>query len=92
MSESARLVTLGTINAGATPIQADVTNLGSDVAVAVSLSMNYTMAAPPGYPARPGFTGTATPQYPHLVSSGTTFKVLRCEATALVAAGAATLA
>jgi hypothetical protein len=92
MSEGPRLLTVGTTNAGATNINADVTNLGSDVPVAVTLSTDYTMLAPPGYPARPGFTGTARPQYPHTVSSGTTFKVLRCEATALVAAGAATLA
>jgi hypothetical protein len=92
MPESPRLITVGTINAGATPIQADVTNLGSDIAVKVLLSTNYTMAAPPGYPARASFTGSATPQYPHTVPSGTTLAVLKCEAVALVNAGAATLA
>ncbi len=92
MSESPRLVTVGTISGGATPINADVTNLGSDVAVAVTLSTDYAMLDPPGYPSRASFTGSATPQYPHTILSGSTIKVLRCEANALVAAGAATLA
>lgn len=86
------LVTVGTINSGSTPINADVTVLGSDVAVAVLLSTNYSMLNPPGFPFRASFTGAATPQYPHTIVSGTTIKVLKCEATALVAAGAATLA
>ena len=92
MSEGARLVTVGTISGGATPIQADVTTLGSDVPVAVTLSADYAMLNPPGYPFRPSFTGASTPQYPHTVLSGTTIKVLACEATALVNAGAAALA
>jgi hypothetical protein len=87
-----RLVQVGSINSGATPINADVTSIGSDVAVAVLLSTNYAMLNPPGFPFRASFTGAAVPQYPHTITSGTTLKVLRCEATALVAAGAATLA
>jgi hypothetical protein len=93
--ESARLVKLGTIDGGATPILADVTTLGS--AVAITLSTDYELIdpdSPPfqGYPQRPSFTGSATPEYPHTIPSGTTFTVLQCEATALIAAGAATLA
>jgi hypothetical protein len=87
-----RLVQVGSINSGSTPINADVTVLGSDVSVAVTLSTDYAMLNPPGYPFRASFTGAATPQYPHTIVSGTTIKVLRCEATALVGAGAATLA
>jgi hypothetical protein len=92
MSEGPRLLTVGTINAGATPVQADVRSLGSDVAVAVVLSTDYAMLDPPGFPFRASFTGAATPQYPQTIASGTTIKVLRAEAAALVAAGAATLA
>jgi hypothetical protein len=92
MLEGPRLVTVGTINSGATPITADVTSLGSAVAVAVLLSMDYAMLNPPGFPFRASFTGAAIPQYPHTVTSGSTIKVLKCEANALVAAGAATLA
>ena len=92
MSESPRLVTVGTISGGVTPIQADVTSLGSDVPVAVLLSTDYAMLDPPGYPFRASFTGAATPQYPHTISSGTTIRVLRCEADAIVAAGAGSLA
>ena len=90
MAEGARLVQTGT--SGATPINADVTTLGSAVCVAVVLSADYVMLDPPGYPFRQSFTGSAIPQYPHTVASGTTISVLQCEATALVNAGAATLA
>ena len=95
MSESPRLVTLGTINAGATAIQADVTTLGSDVAVGVTLTTDYELAnpRPPGFPFRPSMTGTDQfgLDYPKTVLSGTSIKVLACEADALINAGAATL-
>jgi hypothetical protein len=90
MSEGARLVQLGTV--GGSPINADVKTIGSAVPVAVTLSADYAMLDPPGFPFRASFTGAATPQYPHTVPSGTTISVLACEATALVAAGAAVLA
>ena len=92
MTESARLVTVGTTNGGSTLIQADVTSLGSDVALAVVLSMDYAMLDPPGYPFRASFTGSRAPdlQYPRTVVSGSTISVLKCEADALVNAGAAT--
>jgi hypothetical protein len=92
MSEGPRLLTVGTINGGAMPIQADVRSLGSDVPVAVLLSTDYAMLDPPGFPFRTSFTGAATPQFPKTIASGTMLSVLRAEATALVAAGAATLA
>jgi hypothetical protein len=91
------LVTVGTINGGATAIQADVTVLGSDVAVAVTLSTPYTLAdpRPPGFPTRPSMTGVDAAHLEHpglAISAGTTIRVLRCEANALISAGAATLA
>jgi hypothetical protein len=84
------LVTVGTINAGATAIVTDVTTLGP--AVAVMLTVDYAMGAPPGFPSRPSFIGAAVPQYPHTIPSGSTIHVLQCEANALVLAGAAVLA
>ena len=94
-TESPRLIILGSINSGATAIQADVTNLGSAVPVAVLLSTNYTLAnpRPPGFPTRPSMTGAAFANLDvpgDVIASGTTIKTLQCEATALVNAGAAT--
>ena len=90
MAEGPRLIQTGT--SGLTPINADVRSLGSAVPVAVVLTADYVMLDPPGYPFRPSFTGAVVRQYPHAVASGTTISVLQCEATALVDAGAATLA
>jgi hypothetical protein len=92
MTMIVNLVTVGTINSGATPIVADVTTLGP--AVAVTLVTDYAMGGPQSFPSRPSFTGTdaANMQYPRTLPSGTTFRVLQCEATALIAAGAAVLA
>lgn len=97
MSEGARLVTVGTINGGSTPIQADVKVLGSDVSVSVTLSTDYELASPrpPGFPSRPSMTGVHAAHVEYagrVIPAGTTISVLRCEADALVAAGAATLA
>lgn len=91
-SESPRLVTVGTVDDGATAIQADVTTLGNAASVAVTLTTDYSMGNPPGFPFRASFTGAAIPQFPHTIVSGSTIDVLECEAAALVAAGAATLA
>jgi hypothetical protein len=94
MPESPRLVTVGTISGGATPIEAEVTSVGSDVPVSVVLSADYSMLDPDEYPSRPSFTGAAqgSLQHPRTIPSGTTIRGLRCEAVALVAAGAATYA
>ncbi len=92
------LVTVGSINSGATLIQIDVANgIGSDVPVKVLLSADYLLAAvrPPGMPTRPSMTGATTANLDapgRTISSGSTISVLKCEATALVAAGAGTLA
>lgn len=89
-----RLVQVGVADpaGAATPINADVTVLGSDVAVAVTLSVDYEMLDPIGYPFRASFTGSSTAQYPQTISSGSTIKVLQCEANALIDAGAGSLA
>jgi hypothetical protein len=86
------LVVTGTA-AGIGAISTDVGNsLGSGVPAVVILTADYTLAKPKGYPTRPAFTGTDQPEYAGLVvTSGTTLKLLECEATALVNAGAATL-
>jgi hypothetical protein len=92
MTEAARLVTTGTV--GGTPIQVDVTVLGSDVPVKIRLTADYISQRPPGYPARPGLTGVDAGDldYPRTITNGTTIALLACEATALVNAGAAVLA
>jgi hypothetical protein len=97
MSEGARLLTLGTISGGSVAIAADVTNLGSATPVKVTLSTDYTLAnpRPPGFPTRPGMTGAAFASLDvpgELIPSGTTIATLQCEATALINAGAGTLA
>ncbi len=77
---------------GATPIIAELggdCQGGTPQPVRVVLTSNYQMLGLPGYPSRPSFTGAATPQYPHTVSSGTTLSLLQPEAAALVTAGAA---
>lgn len=77
----------------ATPINANVVSLGVDVPVRVTLTKDYATLCPPGYPSRPGFTGAMpVSNYPHTIQSGTTLSLLKCEADALVTAGAATLA
>jgi hypothetical protein len=90
MSESPRLVQTGTVNGS--PIYADVTSIGADVPVHVTLTADYAMLDPPGYPSRPSFTGNVASagQFPRTIPNGTGFQVLQCEATALVNAGAAT--
>lgn len=94
MALNPNLVTVGTINGGATPIQADVTTLGSAVPVKVTLSTNYAMICPPGFPSRPGMTGADAIDlsYPRTILSGRTLSLLSCEAAALVTAGDAAYA
>ena len=94
MSESPRLVQTGTV--GATPIMVDVTTLGSATPVKVTLTANYVLAnpRPPGFPSRPSMTGTDTADldFPRTLLSGAIVSFLAAEATALINAGAATLA
>ncbi len=76
---------------GITPIVVDI---GAGVRgapqelVAITLSADYVMENPPGYPARPN-VGGSIPSYPHTLASGGTYRLLQPEAAALVAAGAA---
>jgi hypothetical protein len=88
------LVVVGSAT-GIGTISADVANgIGSAVPATVTLLADYTLAnpRPVGFPTRPSFTGSLTPEYPgQVVTSGTTVRVLECEAVALVNAGAAVL-
>ena len=92
MAESARLVQTGTV--GGTPIQVDVTTLGSDVAVKVTINgTDYVATHPPGWPTRPQDTGAAAAEGSVVTfATGSTVALLRCEAAALVAADAASYA
>ena len=92
MSESARQVQTGSVDGSA--IYADVTSIGSAVPVAVTLSADYAMLDPPGFPFRASFTGARSGnlQFPRTVPSGTTLQLLKCEADALVTANAAAYA
>ena len=93
MSEGPRYLTVGTVNGGSTAIRADMISLGSDTAVQVRLTTDYTTVnpRPPGYPTRPSLTGVDPNDldFPKTIPSGTLLGVLRCEAAALVGAAAA---
>ena len=74
-------------------VQTNVYWLGSLYTTSVLLLTDYAMECPIGYPTRPGFTGVSpAEEYPHTIPKGTTLKLLPCEADALIALGAATLA
>jgi hypothetical protein len=90
MTESARLVAVGISNG--TTIEANLMPVAFSIVTTVILSADYAMLAPAGYPFRPSFVGTSTPQYPHTVPSGTTLDLYGCEATPLIAASGAVLA
>ncbi len=92
MPEGPRLVQVGTV--GATVINADATTLGSDVAVEVVIGgANYVATHPPGWPVRPANTGTAVAEGSTVTfTAGSTVALLKCEAAALVNAGAASYA
>jgi hypothetical protein len=83
--------TLGTVNG--TPIVADLgLGLGTDVLARVTLSADYIMVSPPGFPVRPPADGEVSKRLWPIVPNGTTCKFLKPEAAALVAAGAAVYA
>jgi hypothetical protein len=78
-------------------ILVDVANgLGSDLPIGVVLSANYVLADPQpiGFPARASHTGPHAGElhFPRTLMAGSRIYVLRAEADALVAAGAAELA
>ena len=76
---------------GETPVIANLTPHGCDVAVKVLLTAPYTLLSPPGYLQRPQWTGSEH-QQPLSVSAGATVAFWRPEANAIVAAGGATYA
>lgn len=92
MSGEIRLVRLGSVNSGDTAIMANVSYLGSQSPVAVTLSTDYTLENPgEGFPVRPFLTGRVPqPEFPYTVTAGSTIALLECEAAALIAASAAT--
>jgi hypothetical protein len=93
-----RLLRLGSINGGSTPIMANVAYLGPMAPVAVTLTVDYSREAPTGaglvgnFPLPPFLTGVRITELPVVVPSGTTIRVGKYEADALIAAEAATLA
>jgi len=86
-----RLLRLGSIDGGTTPIVANIAHLGSQARVAVTASADYTLENPgAGWPVRPFLTGRIPqPAFPYTVASGSTLTLLQCEAAALIEAGAA---
>ncbi|WP_371423286.1 hypothetical protein [Tardiphaga sp.] len=79
---------LGTVNG--VPIVAELGGgLSPEGLARVTLSANYVMANPPGYPTRPPADGEYSKRLWPTVPSGTTCNFLKPEAAALVAAGAA---
>jgi hypothetical protein len=83
--------TLGAVNG--TPIVADLgLGLGTDVLARVTLSADYVMTNPPGFPLRPPADSEISKRLFPTVPNGTTCKFLKPEAAALVAAGAAVYA
>lgn len=94
---NANLVVVGTYNSGASNISADVSGASTaagDPPLAAryaTLSADYAMVDPVGFPSRPSFAGAAQAslQYPRTLVSGTRFQTFACEAAALVAASIA---
>jgi hypothetical protein len=92
VAEGARLEQ--TDSCGSTPVYTDVTSIGGAVAVRVVIGgTDYVATSPPGFPDRPANTGAAIREGGTVTfSAGGTYALLSAEATALIAAGFATLA
>jgi hypothetical protein len=95
MSEGARSTLAGV--AGGSNINVDLRPLDHAAPKKVTLSANYTVNYPPGYPTPPDMTGAehkAGKLYSpgRVIASGTTIALLGAEADALVAAGKASYA
>ena len=90
-----RLLRLGSINNGSTPIVANIAYLGM-APVTITLTADYSREAPTGaglagsFPLPPFLTGVTVNQWPVVIPSGSTINVGRYEADALIEAGAAT--
>jgi hypothetical protein len=88
MAEGARLLQVGTVAGVA--VMADTRVLGHDVEVKVVIGgTDFIATRPPGWPSRPHNTGTAAPLEGSTTTfrAGSTVRLLRCEAVALVTAG-----
>ena len=89
-NEAARLVCTGYVNG--VPIMTDVTHVEAGYSIFVTLGGNaYILAFPPGYPfVRPQFMGAgAAAVAAQTIAPGARVLMLKIEADALVAAGAA---
>jgi hypothetical protein len=81
-------ITLGTI-IGEIPLRIDSADIvTARFPVSVKLLVDYEMRDPREWSPRPIVMRVGIAQYPHLARKGTTIEVERCEAMALVAAGA----
>lgn len=92
MAEVNRNTKTGT--AGGVEIDVDLLQPLHQGSKRVTLSANYTLAYPPGYPTPPDMTGAAAASlyYPRTLSNGTTITLLTAEANALISAGKASAA
>lgn len=89
MAESNRNTAVGT--AGATTINVDLLQPLHQGTKRVTLSANYALNYPPGYPTPPDLTGCAAANLYHgqTESNGTQITLLTAEANALISAGKA---
>ena len=77
---------------GGAAIVAELGNgFGTAGTVRVTLTSDYVMVCPPGYPERET-PGSGAGAFPHAITAGTTANFQKPEADALVAAGAAVYA
>jgi len=92
MALNPKLVRHGSV--GGTAINVDLARIEHGAPVKVRLTADYAIEHPPGAPSRPSMTGApaAGLDYPRTVASGTVLTLIKAEADALVAAGAASYA
>lgn len=78
-------------SAGGTDINVDLLQPLHQGTRQVTLSANYILSYPPGYPSPPSMTGCAAGSlyYPRTISSGQQITLLTAEANALINAGKA---
>jgi hypothetical protein len=93
LMEGPRLIQCRVVG-GATTISCDVTSLGSASPIRVVLTASYQLFFPASFRSRPFQTGcgSADLQNPGPFEEGTVLSLLACEASALVAANAASYA
>lgn len=82
-------LTIGTV--AGVPLVADLSRGIAGPVITVLMTADYSMLAPPGWPTRPSLIGVpVVTNRSAVVSAGSTFAFYKCEADALVTAGAAT--